>query len=154
MLRFCAAAIAVALVGTRSAIAQDSTARGVAAIQVHLFHTDSGLFDAADLLDPQARPRQLLNVDSPAILILVGVEGAFSYDSLGSLQLSARLDDHAILQREVHLRSFLYSKDGRIWIPFVAYGTLCGQLTIRAQLLRGGHALGTLSKSLQFYCGE
>ena len=133
--------------------AQDSVAHAIGTLRAHLFRVDPGAFEEADLLAPDYRG-DLLNVDSPAILFLVGLDGAYKYDSTGSVRLTVIVDNRTLLDRIVRLRQFLYAKDGRIWVPFVAYGMMCDTFSIKATLLRSDRTEAALSRSIQFFCGE
>jgi len=123
-------------------------------LRVHLFHAASGTFDTTDLLSPAAQAHDLLNIEAPASLVLLEVGGAFKYDSVGSVQLTAVLGSKTLLRREVRLQSFLYTDDGRLWVPFVIYATFCGDLQLKGVLLRASHVEATLSTSVHFLCGE
>ena len=93
--------------------AQDSVATVITTLGAHLFRVDRGAFEEADLLAPNPNRGDLLNVDSPAILVVAGLGGAFKYDSTGSLRLTVTVDHKSVLDRAVPLRQFLYTKDGR-----------------------------------------
>jgi hypothetical protein len=134
--------------------AQDSVANAITTLGAHLFRVDRGAFEEADLLAPDPTRGDLLNVDSPAILVAVGLGGAFKYDSTGSVRLTVTVDNKTLLDRVVRLRQFLYTKDGRIWVPFVVYGMLCDTFDIKATLLRSGRTVAELSRSIPFLCGD
>ncbi len=154
--------------------AQDTTAYRVASMRVFLFHETTGTIDTTDLVAPRDRG-ELFNTniggglahDSPsgAVAVFVQLTGPFHLDETGhlsppfaldttrTLQLVAQIDDRTVLQRAVRLRS-LFSEEHQVWVPFVVYGTGCGELKLTATLTRARQPEGTLVRAVTFQCGE
>ena len=154
--------------------AQDTTAYRVASMRVFLFQETTGTIDTTDLVAPRDRG-ELFNTNtggglahgspSGAVAVVVQLTGPFYLDETGhlsppfaldttrALQLVAQIDDRTVLQRAVRLRS-LFSEEHQVWVPFVVYGTGCGELKLTATLTRARQPEGILVRAVTFQCGD
>ena len=154
--------------------AQDTTAYRVASMRVFLFHETTGSIDTSDLVVPRDRG-ELFNTNiggglahgspSGAVLVFVQLTGPFHVDETGhlsppfaldttrSLRLEAQIDGRKILERAVRLRS-LFSEEHQVWVPFLLYGTGCGELKLTATIMRACEPEAALDHSIFFRCGE
>ncbi len=114
--------------------AQDTTAYRVASMRVFLFHETTGTIDTIDLVVPRDR-------------------GPFALDTTRSLRLEAQIDGRTVLERAVRLRS-LFSEEHQVWVPFLLYGTGCGELKLTATIMRARQSEAALDHSIFFRCGE
>ena len=154
--------------------AQDTTAYRVASMRVFLFHETTGTIDTIDLVVPRDRG-ELFNTNiggglahgspSGAVVIFVQLTGPFHVDETGhrsapfaldttrSLRLNAQIDGRTVLERAVRLRS-LFSEEHQVWVPFLLYGTGCGELKLTATIMRARQSEAALDHSIFFRCGE
>jgi len=159
---------------TPSLAAQDTTAYRVASMRVFLFHETTGTIDTIDLVAPRDRG-ELFNTNigeglahgspSGAVVVFVQLTGPFHVDETGhlsppfaldttrSLRLNAQIDGRTVLERAVRLRS-LFSEEHQVWVPFLLYGTGCGELKLTATIIRNREPEATLDRSIFFRCGE
>ena len=159
---------------TPSLAAQDTTAYRVASMRVFLFHETTGTIDTIDLVVPRDRG-ELFNTNigeglahgspSGAVVVFVKLTGPFHVDETGhlsppfaidttrSLRLNAQIDGRTVLERAVRLRS-LFSEEHQIWVPFLLYGTGCGELKLTATILRNREPEAALDRSIFFRCCE
>ncbi len=154
MLRRALIACAFSAIVVAVAPAQASVANKIVSLHVYRFHVDRAAFDTVNLLAPGADSIDLLNVDSPALLVLAALDGAFKYDSAGLVRLTVTVDNKPVTEHAVRLRQFLYSPQGKISVPFIVYGMLCGTYEIKAQIVRGGRNVDERAASIQFQCGD
>jgi len=134
------------------------------AIHAHLYHQSTGTVNTRDLLD--GGELALWNTPigegesrspSAALWILVEIEGPdFVNDLDGRLVLKVSDGTRTILHQTLILYDWL-SRDKKLILPFLAYGTGCKKLTVVAKLEGYPESLidvATLEKIVPFECGE
>ncbi len=133
-------------------------------IRAHLFHQSTGEINPANLLD--GKSHVLWNTPigegealspSGAVLVVIEIMGpSFSRELDAKLVVKAITGNKTLLDKSLILGDWFCSGN-KISLPFLIYGTGCGDLEITARLdglPDEAMGEGTLTKTIPFRCGE
>ena len=141
-----------------------STKFSIFAIRAHLYYQSTGAINPTNLLD--GRAHALWNtpigggearLPSQAVWMLVDIIGPSFSENLGlKLFVNVTNDGRTLLDQTLTLDDW-FCECNRLVVPFLIYGTGCGNLEITARLegLPAEKAdIAALKKTIQFACGE
>jgi hypothetical protein len=132
----------------------------IAALRAHAYYPELAQFDERDFFDPKLALWNTITgagdarAPSEATLVVVELTGDFATQPRGKVELRA-LDEggHEIHRSSVPLM-FLFSEKRRVHVPFLVWGTGCGDLTLQAKLDVEGGSRDARSGVIGFRCGE
>jgi hypothetical protein len=132
----------------------------IAALRAHAYYPELAQLDERDLFDPKLA---LWNTPGGAgdaraatevTLVVVELTGDFAPQLRGKVELRALNEGgHEIHRSSVPLM-FLYSEKRRVHVPFLVWGSGCGDLTLQAKLEVEGKGRHERSGVIGFRCGE
>jgi hypothetical protein len=132
----------------------------ISAIKAHLYYHERGQFDDEDLFVKEPILRNVIIGEgetegpSAAILVLVEVSGpSFGYGLQGQLKVRIETSLEVLFDGEAPLNSF-FTIRGKVFYPFLVYGTGCQEVTITANLSGGELDPAPMEKKIPFRCGE
>jgi hypothetical protein len=133
----------------------------VAAIRAHSYYPDLGAFDERDLFDERLALWNVIGGGGDAkaatqgTLVLVELSGPdFTSKAKGSVELRAFNDGGGELHRSSVPLMFLFTEKHRVQVPFLVWGTGCGDLTLKAKIDVKGRNAHERTAVIGFRCGE
>jgi len=133
----------------------------VSALRAHSYYPDLDQFDERDLLSGGLALRNTIigegdaRAASSVSLVVVQVSGPeFTPSVRGSIELQALIEGgHELLRSSVPFMH-LFSAKQQISVPFLVWGTGCGELTLKAKVDVEGKNAHSRTAVIGFRCGE
>jgi hypothetical protein len=131
--------------------------RGISAFP---WYHDLGRFGQEDLLSGKVALWNVIIGEggvagaAKTTLVVVEVEGpSFLSSATGELVMAARTSRATLAERSVAFSS-LFTEKHTAFAPLLLYGTGCEFVTVTATLQVNGKAVGTMTRTIEFRCGE